>query len=117
MPRGDLAAGGPCDGTSIRDFLFVDDAAKGIVNAAEKYEKTEPLNLGSGQEISIHDLAKLIMKIMNVNLKIKWDTTKPNGQPRRCISSEKAKNEIGFIVETSLDVGLKQTIEWYLNKC
>ncbi|KER06997.1 GDP-L-fucose synthase protein [Marine Group I thaumarchaeote SCGC AAA799-E16] len=103
------------DGTPTRDFLFVDDAAKGIVLAAEKYEKTEPLNLGSGEEISIHDLAQLIMKIMGVNLKIKWDTTKPNGQPRRCISSERAKNEIGFVAETSLELGLKQTIEWYLN--
>lgn len=102
------------DGTPTRDFLFVDDAAEGIVLAAEKYEKTEPLNLGSGEEISIHDLAQLIMKIMGVNLKIKWDTTKPNGQPRRCISSERAKNEIGFVAETSLELGLKQTIEWYL---
>ena len=104
------------DGTPTRDFLFVDDAAKGIILAADKYEKTEPLNLGSGEEISINHLAQLIMKIMNVNLKIKFDTTKPNGQPRRCIDTEKAKNEIGFIPKTSLDVGLKQTIDWYLNK-
>ena len=98
------------DGTPTRDFLFVDDAAKGIILAAEKYEKTEPINLGSGHEISINSLAKLIMKIMDVNLKIQWDITKPNGQPRRYIDSEKAKNEIGFNPETSLDVGLKKTI-------
>jgi GDP-L-fucose synthase len=104
------------DGTPTRDFLFVDDAAEGVVLAAEKYEKTDPLNLGSGQEISIKNLASIIMKIMNVDLEIKWDTTKPNGQPRRCISSEKAKNEIGFNPKTSLELGLKQTIEWYLNE-
>jgi GDP-L-fucose synthase len=104
------------DGTPTRDFLFVDDAAKGIILAAEKYEKTEPINLGSGHEISINSLAKLIMKIMDVNLKIQWDITKPNGQPRRYIDSEKAKNEIGFNPETSLDVGLKKTINWYLLK-
>lgn len=103
------------DGTPTRDFLFVDDAANGIVLAAEKYEKTEPLNLGSGEEISINDLAQLIMKIMDVNLKIQWDITKPNGQPRRCINSERAKNEIDFVAETTLQSGLKQTIEWYLN--
>ena len=104
------------DGAPTRDFLFVDDAAKGIILAAEKYEKTEPINLGSGHEISINSLAKLIMKIMDVNLKIQWDITKPNGQPRRYIDSEKAKNEIGFNPETSLDVGLKKTINWYLLK-
>ncbi len=104
------------DGTPTRDFLFVDDAAKGIILAAEKYEKTEPLNLGSGQEISINSLAKLIMKIMNISLKINWDIEKPNGQPRRCIDSEKAKNEIGFNPKTSLEVGIKETINWYLNR-
>jgi GDP-L-fucose synthase len=104
------------DGTPTRDFLFVDDAAKGIILAAEKYEKTEPLNLGSGQEISIDSLAKLIMKIVNVSLKINWDIKKPNGQPRRCIDSEKAKHEIGFNPTTSLEVGINETINWYLNK-
>ncbi len=104
------------DGTPTRDFLYVDDAASGILLAAEKYFDPEPLNLGSGNEISIKDLAKLILKTMNVDLKISWEINKPNGQPRRCVSIEKAKNKIGFQPKVSLEDGLKLTIDSFINQ-
>ena len=104
------------DGTPTRDFLYVDDAAFGILLAAEKYSDPEPLNLGSGIEISIKDLANLIIKTMNANLKISWDVNKPNGQPKRCVSIEKAKNKIGFKPKVSLEDGLKLTIDSFINK-
>jgi len=101
------------DGSPTRDFLYVDDAAMGIILAAEKYDKSEPLNLGSDFEISIKDLAQKIIELMNADVTINWDTTKPNGQPRRCVSIEKAKREIGFEPKTSLEEGMKKTIEWF----
>ena len=104
------------DGTPTRDFLYVDDAAFGILLAAEKYSDPEPLNLGSGIEISIKDLATLTIKLMNANLKISWDVNKPNGQPKRCVSIEKAKNKIGFQPKISLEDGLKLTIDSFINK-
>lgn len=104
------------DGTPTRDFLYVDDAAYGIILAAEKYSDPEPLNLGSGKEISINDLAKLILTTMNSDLKISWEKEKPNGQPRRCVSIEKAKNEIGFEPKISLEEGLKLTVDSFTNK-
>jgi GDP-L-fucose synthase len=104
------------DGTPTRDFLFVDDAASGIVLAAEKYESSEPLNLGSGREVSIQELACKIIDLMNADIEIKWLTDKPNGQPRRCVSVEKARNEIGFEPQVNFNEGLKQTIDSYLSK-
>ena len=104
------------DGTPTRDFLYVDDAASGILLAAEKYSDPEPLNLGSGIEISIKDLANLIIKTMNANLKISWEIDKPNGQPKRCVSIEKAKNKIGFHPKVSLEDGLKLTIDSFINQ-
>ena len=101
------------DGTPSRDFLYCDDAAKGLILAAEKYDKTEPLNLGSGEETNIENLVKMIMKLMDVNLDIHWNVNMPNGQPRRCVSFEKALQEIGFEPKTSLEEGLKKTIEWF----
>lgn len=101
------------DGTPTRDFLYVDDAAKGIILAAEKYNSPEPINLGSEQEISIKDLVSLIFKLMDLNGKIKWDTSKPNGQPRRCVNNERARNLLEFTPETTLENGLKNTIQWY----
>jgi len=101
------------DGTPSRDFLYCDDAAKGLILAAEKYDKTEPLNLGSGEETNIENLVKMIMKLMDVNLDIHWNANMPNGQPRRCVSFEKALQEIGFEPKTSLEEGLKKTIEWF----
>jgi len=103
------------DGSPSRDFLYVDDAANGIVLAAEKYNKSEPLNLGTGKETTIKELVHILLKIMNADLEIKWDTNKPNGQPRRCISIEKAEKEIGFKPMIGLEKGLKQTVYWYQN--
>lgn len=101
------------DGTPTRDFLFCDDAAEGLILAAEKFNKTEPLNLGSGEETSIENLARIIMKLMNVDLEIQWNTNMPNGPSRRCVSFEKAEKEIGFKPKISLEEGLKKTIQWF----
>jgi len=101
------------DGTPTRDFLYVDDAAEGIVLSCEKYEDTDPLNLGSGNEVSIKELAETINKLMKTDLKINWETDKPNGQPRRCIDSTKASTKIGFKQKTDLETGLLNTIKWF----
>lgn len=105
------------DGSPSRDFLYVDDAAQAAILAAEKYEKSEPINIGSGEEITIKELVGLIKKLMNAdNLIIKWNTQKPNGQPRRCLSIEKARNEIGFSPKISIEEGLRRTIKWFESK-
>jgi len=101
------------DGSPTRDFLYVDDAADGILLAAEKYEKSDHVNLGSGREISIKSLVELLLKIVNADFKINWQTEKPNGQPRRCVDSTKAFKEFGFRAKTFLEDGLRKTIEWY----
>ena len=101
------------DGSPSRDFLYVEDAAEAIILAAEKYNKQDPINLGTGEEVTIKELVDKIQKIMNSNLEIEWKTDKPNGQPRRCVSFERAKNEIGFFPKMSLDEGLRRTINWY----
>ena len=101
------------DGSPTRDFLYVDDAARGIILAAEKYNKSDPLNLGSGKEISIKELVNKLLKLTKSNFDIVWETDKPNGQPRRCISIEKARKEIGFEPTIDIDEGLRKTIEWY----
>ncbi len=101
------------DGSATRDFLYVQDAAKGIVLAAEKYDKTEPLNLGSGEEVSIKSLVSLIAEMMDFKGKINWDTSKPNGQPRRCVSYKKAFEKIGFKPEVNLNKGLTMTVDWF----
>ena len=100
------------DGTPTRDFLYVDDAADGIILAGEKYNDSYPLNLGAQKEISIKELANTISKLMNFDGKINWDTTKPNGQPRRCVSNEMAEQKIGLIPKISLEDGLKKDITW-----
>lgn len=100
-------------GNSTREFLYVKDAAEGIIMAAEKYNKSEPINLGSGNEISIKDLALKIKDLIGFRGKIKWDTTKPDGQPRRGLDTQKAKKEFGFEAKTPLEEGLKKMIEWY----
>ena len=97
------------DGTPTRDFLYVDDAAHGLILAAEKYDKPDPINLGSDSEISIWELAEKILKLMNADLQIKWELEKPNGQPRRCVSIEMAKREIDFKPQISLDDGLRRS--------
>ena len=103
------------DGSPTRDFLYVDDAANGIILAAEKYNNSLPINLGSGIEISIKELVMKIIHLMDVDVDIVWDIEKPNGQPRRCISIERARKEIGFEPKIDLDDGLKQTIDWYVS--
>ncbi len=104
------------DGSPSRDFLYVEDAARGILLAAEKYNESEPINLGSGREIIIKDLVSIIAKIMNYNGKIVWDITKPNGQPRRCVSNNKAKEKLGFQPLMTLENGLTKTIEWFIKE-
>jgi GDP-L-fucose synthase len=99
-------------GSASREFLYAADAAEGIVLAAEKYDKPEPVNLGSGKEITIRDLAEKIGGLMGYRGSINWDASKPDGQPRRCLDVEKAK-AFGFTAKTGLDEGLKQTIQWY----
>jgi GDP-L-fucose synthase len=100
-------------GKPTREFLYVDDAAEGIVLATEKYNKAEPVNLGAGFEISIKDLAELICELAGFDGEIEWDTTKPDGQPRRCLDTSKAKQEFGFVAKTDFREGLKRTINWY----
>lgn len=101
------------DGSPTRDFLYVEDAARGLVLAGEKYDDPHPLNLGSGREISIKTLALLIAKLMGYRGGINWDTSKPNGQPRRCVSSQRAKEFIGFSPRVDFEEGLKKTITWF----
>ncbi len=100
-------------GKATRGFLYVEDAAKGIVMAAEKYNKSQPVNLGSPIEISILELAKLIMKLVGYKGKIVFDKSKPDGQPRRGLDVSRAKKEFGFVAKTPFEQGLKNTIDWY----
>jgi len=101
------------DGSPTRDFLYVEDAARGIVLAAEKYDDDSPINLGSGKEVSIKDLVAILCKIMNFEGKIIWDTTKPNGQPRRCVSIKLAEEKIGFKPTVDFEMGLTNTVNWF----
>jgi len=101
------------DGTPTRDFLYVEDAARGIILAAEKYDESEPMNLGSEEEISIKDLVSLISELMDFHGQIFWDKSKPNGQPRRCVSNKKAEQKIGFRPQIKLREGLQNTIDWF----
>ncbi len=100
-------------GNPTREFLYVEDCAEAIFLAAEKYNKSEPVNLGTGNEVSIKDLAKLIAAITGFKGAIVWDKTKPDGQPRRKLDTEKAKKEFGFTAKTTLREGLRKTIQWY----
>ena len=101
------------DGNTTRDFLYVKDAVRGLITAAEKYDEVSPINLGSDQEITIKELANLISDIIDFKGKIKWDTSKPNGQPRRKVSNKLAEEKLGFKAEITLEQGLRKTIEWY----
>lgn len=102
------------DGTPTRDFLYVEDAARGIIMAAEKYDADAPINLSSDEEVSIKELASLICELMEFKVDIQWDVSKPNGQPRRKVSNRRAEEKFGFKPEISLREGLKRTIDWYL---
>jgi GDP-L-fucose synthase len=103
-------------GRATREFLYVDDCAEAVVLAAEKYDGAEPVNIGAGFEISIKDLAELIVKLAGFPGRLKWDATKPDGQPRRCLDTTRAAREFGFKARTSFEDGLKRTIESYGKK-
>lgn len=100
-------------GEVSREFLFVEDAATGILAAAELYDNAEPVNLGSGRETKIRDLVQEIAKITGFDGEAAYDASKPDGQPRRCLDVSRAREEFGFEATTSLDEGLKRTVEWY----
>jgi GDP-L-fucose synthase len=100
-------------GEVSREFLYVEDAAEGILLATERYNKPNPVNLGAGFEITIKDLVALIAKLTGFEGSIVWDRTKPDGQPRRCLDVSKAEREFGFKAKTDFREGLKRTIEWY----
>ena len=101
------------DGSPSREFLYSTDAARGIVMATQKYNDSEPVNLGTGSEITIRDLVELICELMEFKGEIIWQTDKPNGQPRRCLDTERAKKTFGFTAEMEFRQGLKNTIDWY----
>ena len=105
------------DGSPTREFLYVADAAEAIVAAAESYDGADPVNIGSGEEISIRDLADKIALLTAFTGRIAWDRTKPNGQPRRCLDVNRAQHEFGFRAHTNLDAGLKAVVDWYLATC
>ena len=101
------------DGSPSREFLYVDDAAEGILRAAEAYNESLPVNLGTGEEITIRSLASMIAAEIGFTGRIEWDTSKPNGQPRRCLDVDRAKQFFGFQAKHSLRDGLKKTIQWF----
>ncbi|MCS6870388.1 MAG: GDP-L-fucose synthase [Anaerolineae bacterium] len=104
------------DGTPTREFLYVKDAAEGILLAAEHYNSPEPVNLGSGMEISIRDLAALIAELVGFKGEFRYDTSKPNGQPRRQLDVSRAREAFGFTAKTSFRDGLRETVAWYLEQ-
>ncbi|MBH8573388.1 GDP-L-fucose synthase [Nostocaceae cyanobacterium CENA369] len=101
------------DGSPTREFLYSEDAARGIVMGTQLYNESEPVNLGTGYEISIRDLITLICELMEFDGEIVWETDKPNGQPRRCLDTERAKQAFNFTAQVSFQEGLKHTIEWW----
>ena len=103
-------------GKATREFLYVEDAARGIILSTEKYNKPNPVNLGSGFEISIKELVELIAEITGFAGEIRWDTSKPDGQPRRCLDVRRAKEAFGFEAKVDFREGLEKTIEWYIYK-
>ena len=100
-------------GEASREFLYVEDCAEGIVRAAEKYNSSKPVNIGANREIKIRDLVKLICKLTKFKGEIRWDKSKPDGQPRRMVDASLAQKEFGFKAKTDFEEGLKKTIEWY----
>jgi GDP-L-fucose synthase len=101
------------DGSPTREFIYVEDAALGIALASERYNKSDPVNIGSGFEISIKDLVQKIARITGFEGDLVWDTSKPNGQPRRALDTSRAKEKFGFEAQTDFDEGLQKTINWY----
>jgi len=107
-----------CWGTGkvSREFIYVDDAAEAILLAAEHYNKPEPVNIGAGFEITIKDLVEKIAKFTSFKGEIKWDSSKPDGQPRRCLDTSKAEKEFNFTAKTPFEEGLKETVDWYISR-
>ncbi len=103
------------DGSPTREFIYVTDAAEGIALAAERYNESEPVNIGSGFEISIKDLAEKIARMTGFEGELVWDTSKPNGQPRRALDTSRATEKFGFTAKTDFEEGLQETISWFLN--
>ena len=101
-------------GNATREFLYVEDAAEAVIIAAEKYSKPDLVNLGSGEEIAVRDLLETIRKMTGCESKVRWDSSRPDGQPRRCLDTSRAVAEFGWRAKTSLRDGLKNTIEWFL---
>jgi GDP-L-fucose synthase len=101
-------------GSASREFLYVDDAADGIAQAAEFYEDGDPVNLGADRELPIRDLVDIIIRLVGYSGEVRWDTTKPDGQPRRGVDGSRARERFGFTARTSFDEGLHRTLEWYL---
>ena len=100
-------------GAASREFLYVDDAAEGIALAAERYDGVEPVNLGTGQEITIRDLVALIVRLTGYRGELRWDTTRPDGQPRRALDTSRARERVGFVARMPWENGLRATIDWY----
>jgi GDP-L-fucose synthase len=102
------------DGSPTREFLYVEDAAEAIILATERYDESEPVNVGSGEEISIRNLVDLVAAEVGFRGGIMWDLTKPNGQPRRCLGTSRAKRAFGFESRTQLQAGIAKTVAWYV---
>lgn len=101
------------DGSPTREFLYVEDAARGLIRATERYDKPEPVNLGTHEEISIKELIETIAELTGFEGRVEWDTSKPNGQPRRCLDTTRAKERFGFEARVPFREGLEETIAWY----
>jgi GDP-L-fucose synthase len=101
------------DGSPTREFLHVRDAARGILVAADRYNDPDPVNLGSGQEVSIRDLAETLCRLMGYRGRVEWDTSKPNGQPRRALDVTRARERFGFTAQVPFEEGLRETVDWY----
>jgi len=111
--RGDKEIQAWGTGSASREFLYVEDCAEGIILTMEKYDSPDPINLGSGREITIKELTNLVAKLARFQGKIAWDPSKPDGQPRRCLDVSRARDRVGFVARTGLEEGLRKTIEWY----
>jgi GDP-L-fucose synthase len=103
------------DGSASREFLYVDDAAEGIVLASERYDGTEPVNIGAGMEITIKELVNVLRDLIGYSGDIHWDTSKPNGQPRRSLNVDRAQQEFGFRASTDFQTGLRKTVDWWIS--
>jgi GDP-L-fucose synthase len=101
-------------GSASREFLYVDDAAEGIVLATERYDDADPVNLGTGREVRIRELVELIVRLAGFEGEVRWDASKPDGQPRRALDTSRARERFGFVARTPFEEGLQRTIDWYV---